>query len=342
MSKRTDTKIEKRTWSKMSNENKRSELIYLIKGLAVCSVISAHCNSVASDAMAVAKVCSLILQHISTYGVICFFTLSGFLFQSDECVGVFFQKKLKRLCIPWFISATVVYLYVYLRKPPVSISTWIRFVIGDGSYCYYMSILMMLYVIFVIFPRMQKNIPLYICVVLTVVSASYAYKYFPNAYMNIFNWIGYFALGVLIRNKEEWFRNMFHKVASMRFIIYAVAVGVITFQISRKTVPKYWGGMCWVETVLGAFVLTILAKRIMDTGILRIFLKRIGVKSYWIYLWHMPIAGITAAIMNRGILQQWVLVRPIIVLLITSFSGAFLEVVAKKLKLTKFLKYVGL
>ena len=326
----------------MSYEQKRSELIYLIKGLACFLVICAHCNSVGADAGVVAKYSSLFIQHISKYGVPCFFVLSGFLFKSGESMGGFLFKKIKRLCIPWVISATVVYLYVYLRKPPVSLLTWIWFVMGRSSYCYYMTVLMMIYAIFTIFPQIKKDILLYICIIITAVSSAYAYKYFPELYLNIFNWIGYFAGGVLIRNKEEWFRNMFSKVISMRFFVYAAAVLVIAIQFYRNIVPEYWGWQCYIEIVLGTFVIIILAKRIMDTGILRKFWKKVGVKSFWIYLWHMPVAGLIANIMNRGILQPLVLIRPVIVLLITYFSGILLEYFAKRLKMTKLLKYVGL
>ena len=59
---------------------KKNETIYYIKGLAILSVICAHCNSVLNHEAEFVNKCSLILQNIGTLGVICFFVISGMLF----------------------------------------------------------------------------------------------------------------------------------------------------------------------------------------------------------------------------------------------------------------------
>ena len=116
---------------------KKNETIYYIKGLAILSVICAHCNSVLNHEAEFVNKCSLILQNIGTLGVICFFVISGMLFHYRKGhIVVFLKKRFNYICIPWFISATCVYLYVYLRMPPLSVSSWINFVLGNGSYCY--------------------------------------------------------------------------------------------------------------------------------------------------------------------------------------------------------------
>ena len=58
-----------------------------------------------------------------------------------------------------------------------------------------------------------------------------------------------------------------------------------------------------------------------------------GQESLFIYLWHMPIAGITARIMNINVLVYFVLLRPIIV-----FIVMIIAIVLAKKKLPAFLK----
>lgn len=72
----------------------RNETIDYINGLAIISVISAHCNSVLNTTNRFAVISSLFLQNIGTLGVICFFVISGILFHyPGKDIGQFFQKK---------------------------------------------------------------------------------------------------------------------------------------------------------------------------------------------------------------------------------------------------------
>ena len=186
---------------------KRNETIDYIKGIAIISVISAHCNTVLDTTDQFAVLSSLLLQNIGTLGVICFFVISGILFHHPgKNIGRFFKKKVTNIVIPWLISGTFVYLYVYLRKPPITLGGWINFILGNGSYCYYLTVLMMLYIIFTLVSFMHNNRVLFVCEGITVISTIWFYNIGDmNPYLNILNWIGYFALGVQIsRNHEKY------------------------------------------------------------------------------------------------------------------------------------------
>lgn len=181
----------------------KNEVIYYIKGLAIISVIAAHCNAISEEGSKFAQISSLLLQNIGTWGVICFFVISGYLFHVSSS-KIFFMKKLKYICVPWVISATCVYLYVYLRKPPVTLLSWINFVVGNGSYLYYLTVLMMFYVIFFAFPFMCTEVAFIICELATAVSVLWFYNIGGvNPYLNPLNWIGYFTLGMQMRKHQN-------------------------------------------------------------------------------------------------------------------------------------------
>ena len=119
-----------------------------------------------------AYVSSIVLQNIGTAGVLCFFVISGF-FHSDPKNGQskidYFWKKLYRLGIPWLISSSCVYLYVHLRKPPLSLLSWLAFVIGNGSYTYYMTMLTIFIFLFSI-KKLRQDLILILLVFVTVIS----------------------------------------------------------------------------------------------------------------------------------------------------------------------------
>ena len=54
--------------------------------------------------------------------------------------------------------------------PPLSVSSWINFVLGNGSYCYYLTMLMVFYLVFTFLPFMRTNIAFIVCEIVTVAS----------------------------------------------------------------------------------------------------------------------------------------------------------------------------
>lgn len=295
----------------MQDNRKKSETIYYIKGLSILSVICAHCNAVLNTGSIFAQTCSTLLGNIGTFGVICFFMISGGLFHFTD-KKIFFKKKLVHIVVPWIISATCVFLYVRLRKPPLTITAWFNFVIGNGSYCYYLTMLMLFYVLFVFVSFMQNEKILILCIAVTVVSLFFCYNLGFSPYMNPLNWIGYFAGGMIIRKHEIDF-----KVTPR---LYAVTVlimsGLLIYQVYMHA-GGYFGGINVLTCWSGALVLLLTGKYMgskKDYNFVKKILKYSGEKSYFIYLWHMPVAGIIARIMNIKPLINFVLLRPLIIL----------------------------
>ena len=314
----------------------RNETIYYIKGLAMISVISAHCNTISAESSKLAHISSLFLQNIGTWGVICFFVISGYLFHASN-PKKFFLKKLKYICIPWIISATCVYLYVYLRKPPVSLSSWLNFVIGNGSYLYYLTVLMLLYVTFVAFSFMRTEAVLIICELVTVGSALYFFNIGGiNPYLNPLNWIGYFAFGVQICKHQDIFESIEVKLRKCSWGIFILIAIMLVWQISQGNSGSYWNGMNTTISWLGAVMLGISGQLLCRRQRIKricMFVHNAGAESFFVYLWHMPIAGIVARLMDRDFCREFTILRPLIVLIIVLNIGYLLEKIITKIKL---------
>lgn len=63
------------------------------------------------------------------------------------------------------------------------------------------------------------------------------------------------------------------------------------------------------------------------------FVYNAGAESFFVYLWHMPIAGIVARLMDRDFLREFTILRPLIVLIIILNIVYLLEKIITKIKL---------
>ena len=125
------------------------EYIYSLKVLAVISIVSAHCVVIQQNSNELNILFSWMLEQIGSIGVGVFYIISGYLFYRNKyCIKDFFKRKVKSLFIPWIVVGTGVYLYIFIRKGNLGISTWLAFILGDGSYLYFLTLLIIFYLIF--------------------------------------------------------------------------------------------------------------------------------------------------------------------------------------------------
>lgn len=300
----------------------RNETIDVAKGLAILSVICAHCNAVSPDAPALARCGSLIISNFGSCGVICFFALSGYLFHFDGDIRRFAIKKARRLCAPWVIAGTCVYLYVHLRKPPLSLGGWACFVLGDGSYLYYVSMLIVLYGIFALMSFRMREWVLVVCELVTMVSVLWFHDLgILTPYLNPFNWIGYFAAGVQASRygRVLCFRRPAARWSWQVLACAGVVLGWLVMLVAnlvRGDGGSYWGGIGAFDSWLGCVsILAVSHAAVRRVPRLAGGVATWGRESYFIYLWHMPMAGMVARLMFSGALASFVLLRPVLILL---------------------------
>ena len=161
------------------------------------------------------------------------------------------------------------YLYVYLGKPPVSLSGYAAFLLGNGSYLYYLTMLVCMYLVFA-WPVMRRKPVLYACVVITAVSSMFALN-IPGftPYLNIFNWIGYFALGILCGQERNGFERIFVSMIRWEWLAYAVTVTLIAVMVMQQRAGSYWGGICAVAAWSGALSVLLLSCRLKRVRLLQ-------------------------------------------------------------------------
>ena len=298
---------------------KESDLIWEIKAVAIIFTICAHCNTVLENNSLPAKTVSCLLGSFGSLGVPIFLFFSGYLFSYKPLIKCI-QTKIKSMVIPWLFCGTLVYLYVYLRKGSLSISTYSKWLIGIDTYLWYLSISILLIVlgecICFISNRTGINIR-YIEVILILISLGMIFlekidvvNFHP--YLNIFRWQWLFLLGMISRETRlvYWIPSNI-----IPFIFGTIVLLVLAFL--GRTI-SYWS-LCWE----GAAVLAVMSVIMLCKCIKRSysFVLDIGKKSFSIYLLHMPVAGITANILNRfyDLTGLATLLRPVVVLMITYF-----------------------
>lgn len=180
----------------------------------------------------------------------------------------FWHKRLISILVPWLVSASCVYFYVYLRKSPLSLMGWISFIIGNGSYCYYLTMLMMLYLIFTSFPFMRTGVALIVCEVITVISTIWIYQIGNlSPYLNILNWVGYFALGMQITCHKDKAFKPFNKLYKLRWTGILLYIAMRTFQIRSGNGGSYWKGINVIVCWSGAIALLLMAILVEKSGI---------------------------------------------------------------------------
>lgn len=105
-----------------------SKTFYIIKAIAMLSVIAAHVNSFVDDMGFIVSTVTNFWSAFANVGVVAFFISSGFFF-TPKIGGVdnsFWKKKLTTLFIPWFIFGTATYILSVLINKRISIIEYLK------------------------------------------------------------------------------------------------------------------------------------------------------------------------------------------------------------------------
>lgn len=310
-----------------NNILQEKDYIYYLKAISLFSIVSAHCADIPINSNIINEKASWLLEQIGFIGVGVFFIISGYLFNNSDNIINFLLRKIKSIVIPWITLGTLVYLYVVVRKGGYGIFTWFKFIIGDGSYLYYLTLLMLFYFIF--YSNISKKYFIRILVFLSITSiivTSYGYLNYINPYLNPFNFIIYFIIGIRLKDKSNVmeFGSLCYKNIIIILLIYLT--GLIYIKHYDITYG-YWGKSTLFIQPFGILLIFGLASY-------RSFHSKkmllIGKRSFTIYLLHMPIAGIITRILNNIELWQITLIRPLIIIMITNFIiGIYLSIINK-------------
>lgn len=302
--------------NKDDRKNISANQIYALKALAIWGVITAHGTAVPDYFSRFSIILSKVIQSIGSMGVGIFFCVSGYLFAQGTsrylCFAKFWKRKLSTIIIPWVISATLVYLYVAVRKGG-TIGEWLTSILGYLSSYWYLSVLMILYLAFWFI--LKSNYIKVICILLCAcsflsVALRVAHIIPQNAftvYLNVFNWCIFFSIGVLLADAQKIWKIAY----KMQYILCFAVMVIVLFLGIQKTNVSYFSWFYLPIEIAVIFAAICISRHIAVNR----FVQKIGKASFSIYLYHeLPWAGLTANICNRFDSFLLVLVRPFIVL----------------------------
>lgn len=295
----------------MTISKEQSNIIYNIKALCILSAICAHTSGVVNgETLAIPMGC--LLGSLGSIGVPIFFLCSGMLFtQKQENVASFLKKKVQGLVVPWIFVGSLVWFYVVLRKGGASVWTWLNFILGNGSYLYYMSMLLVCYLVFLGAFRNYKVVFLGAISGAWLLFESFGVVHTPNPYINPLNWLIYFAVGVLI-TQYNCFDKLLRgakKIGAVASVVWILFLSVTTY---LNITIDYWHKAYLLFEGL-SFVTVLYCA----TGLKNIlWIAEIGRQSFAIYLLHMPVAGLVNFLFVRWNVENALVFKPIIVLVI--------------------------
>jgi len=255
---------------------------------AVLSVICAHVIVTSPPLL------NKIFDDAGSIGVIVFFMLAGYYFHSEKygSVFAFLHTKVTSIVIPWFICGFLVYIYsCILKRQGIHINEMVPFILGYKTLYYYMSVLLMCYLL--LFCR--KKVILYLAIAANILSVfltveglldtAYTALHITK-YLNVFNWIGFFAAGILLQSCSADLLYKFLKrtrvpvlVIFLLFFVFVLAYDIPVIYFSYSGILFEIAGF-WC--VLGLSTFVFLNRR---------FIHAVSDMSFAIYLIHLPIVG---------------------------------------------------
>lgn len=236
-----------------------SQRMDITKVFAILTVIIAHSRNVDYPFL------SQITERIGALGVIVFLFIAGYYFNPDKYgIKKFFKSKITSILIPWIFTGTIIFLVV---KPFILID-WLNWLVGNGSYLYYLVVLMICYFL-LCFVRGNKGRIFLITVnvisliltslgILDALAKDVLGVDSINNYLNVFNWIGFFTLGIMAKGRLEQFLLFNY---NKRWIVLILFISVIGLGlIIEPTYSGYFSKLGMLSELLGGLCLFNLSK----------------------------------------------------------------------------------
>jgi fucose 4-O-acetylase-like acetyltransferase len=282
------------------------------KCLAIISVIMAHSRN--TDFYFYSN----ITERLGAIGVVAFLIISGYYFNVAKYgVMAFFKKKINTIIIPWIFTGTVVF-FVSNKGDNLFFSDWINWIIGNGTYLYYLLILLLCYLLLSFF---NKRGYLILFILLNIISLlltcfgvfNYIFmKCFNdveiNNYLNVFNWIGYFSLGIFLKGHLGLLMEFLKKYRLVIALIYILAL-CMSFYLEPLN-AGYFSKLAIPMQILGvAFIFSMSTLKELNNSVV----TKVAELTFAIYLTHFLIFPIRKFLITSALLE---FINPVIILTI--------------------------
>lgn len=316
---------------KLSTRN-ISNMVIVARTLALISIVSAHIIFTQTTPLWISEIYKL----LAPVGVVTYFIISGYYYHIDKYGSFFYvlKKKLKTIGIPWLVLGSIGYFYNAILSKDISIVSYLKFILGNGSYLYF---LIMLFLCFIIFYFFKSKIFCIVAILLNILSleltAMGVLEPVTKAlhitdYLNIFNWIGFFAFGVLLQRVDT--DKLYNAVKKLRVLSIMVFVLFFVVLFITKIKTGYFSYVGWIYEFIGA--VAILAVSSFDFLNIKL-IRKVSNDSFTVYLIHFMVIGVFDRLYNIALPLQ--LFANIIVICISFVAIELCMFISKKIKIEK-------
>lgn len=297
-----------------------SNILYVARALAITCSVAAHMPYVGK----VGKILCL----IGTMGVPFFFFVSGLMYNREKKL----KRYLKKVIGPWCISGILI--WAICRWKNYNNLNLIDFILGNGSYLYYLTVLLIIYFIWSYIPKSYAWI-LFVLSVIRIVLAHVPMvdNLNSNLYLSAFYWNFYFALGVLISGGENNWEMFVDKVIQARWIYYILWIGTAIVYLQLPEISYF----TWMAVPFSILTIGFLISCAYELRNVKVCI-RIGKNTLSIYVWHMLIAGWIAG--KCGDIVVLHLIGPIIATFVTYGLIVAVRFVLEKLRMKKLVSII--
>ena len=304
-----------------------------MRAIAIVSVLCAHSSFIISDKIW-DEINSKLLLLFGLVGVPIYFINSGYFYSNNKPSNYtnLIKKKLVKIFIPWLLLSSIVYLYIILRKGGGGLVNYIEFIIGIGNYTYFLSVLVIFYLMFlkVKFSNFIIVIGLSVSVISSFLTTMGYFDYI-DPYINPLNWLVYFLLGVILK-KYNLLLKLISILEPLKYYLLTLLSIFIVLIIRNDYYPYYWNPFAYI--FIPFFIIVSLS-----------FLKcqcrhswqliELGKLTLPIYLIHSLFIGGIVYFTNKLELGFLIPFRPFIVLSITLSSIILYSKIIHKLNIDR-------
>ncbi len=318
---------------------KEKERIFItrVRAVAVFLIVLSHCNVAPQNAFQLTVKMIEFCSSISSFGVWLFFILGGYLLKYEKrTFSSMLSRKVKRVIVPWIFTGLLVYVYTNARHGGISFISMMQFIMGYGSYLWYMAVFITLLILFSAIRKFKWGPYLLIVLAIFMELPGIQYQFVGTDYKLYYFFVGTwpfaFGIGYLI-NQNNWSNNILAHVRKYGGLWLAAAIIAVFIVFSRFGRWYYWSrcylSLCIVVTPAIIWLVLVLGKFLGSV------MDEIGRMSFSIYLLHMPVAGIVSNILCRFDRGLTVPMRPFIVIALTWFGIRLVRFVAEKFNKTE-------
>lgn len=261
--------------------------MYFVRVVAILSSVAAHVSTIDS-ATPFSQAVTRGWDEFSCISVGAFLICGGILYsRTPGDTGKFWRRKGKHMVLPWLFCGCLTYGYRALCGHAATWAGLACWLIGHGSWLYYVTIHVFC---LALFKFLWRSTPALIaCVAATVLQLTAKTlggglpSPLDNDYLNPLHWVGFFALGVLLRRQGLRFSRGFLALCALVFGVSAVVV-------YRRWLYEYFHILNCIYSVSAFFLIFALGQRLARPP-LEAAIRRLGGDTYCIYLLHMLVAN---------------------------------------------------